>query len=48
MLNLSVSIVLMLEALLIKSWSQLRLNTSASQLLRRDQEGFPQKEKEMV
>lgn len=48
MLNLSVSIVLMLEALLMKSWSQLRLNTSASQLLRRDQEGFPQKEKEMV
>ena len=48
MLNLCVSVVLMLEALLIKSWSQLRLNTSASQLLRRDQEGFPQKEKEMV
>ena len=49
MLNLSVSVaVLMLEALLIKSWSQSGLNTSASLLLRRDQEGFPQKEKEMV
>lgn len=49
MLNLSVSVaVLMLEALLIKTWSQLGLNMSASLLLRRDQEGFPQKEKEMV
>ena len=42
MLNLSVSVaVLMLEALLIKTWSQLGLNMSASLLLRRDQEGLP-------